>query len=268
MNKSKIEWCDYTWNPVTGCLHACEYCYARRIANRFSTHGNKLTGSIHVVDNPMCGYKAHEPINSSDVRHDPYPYCFEPTFHRYRLDEPAKLNKPSRIFVVSMGDLFGDWVPDEWIMEVMKTVKACPQHTFMFLTKNPNKYRQLLDTYGRFFFPVNAHFGATADTRHRFETATIAFQKLKYEDRMEGFREMKTFISAEPLLENILGNNPDWITWIDWMIIGAQTGPGAKPTNSEWVQSIIDQCRTARIPIFLKDNLNWPERIQEFPEFI
>lgn len=104
MNKTKIDWSDSTWNPVTGCLHGCEYCYARGIANRFgknlpdfSYFANTNKG-LHILDNK--------------IDNTPYPFCFEPTFHAYRLDEYA--NKKGRnIFVCSMADLFGEWVPNE-----------------------------------------------------------------------------------------------------------------------------------------------------------
>ena len=106
MNRSNIEWCQWTWNPVTGCKHGCPYCYARGIARRFP--------------------KA-------------FPNGFEPTFHESRLDEPEKLKKPAHIFAVSMGDLFGEWVPKEWIERVVGVIHGCPQHTFTVLTKNPRR---------------------------------------------------------------------------------------------------------------------------------
>jgi hypothetical protein len=127
LNKSKIEWCDLTWNPVTGCNHGCEYCYAKKIANRFGSHdvtnlGNEMTIQLNT-----------KPSN-------PYPYKFIPTFHKYRLEEPAQKTKGRKIFVCSMADLFGNWVPDEWTSEVLKSCEAAPQHKYLFLTKNPKRY--------------------------------------------------------------------------------------------------------------------------------
>lgn len=103
MNKTKIEWADYTWNPVTGCKHGCSYCYAKRIAMRFTGH-------------------------------------FKPTFHPDRLMQPYKQKKPSKIFVCSMADLFGGWVQKEWIDMILTVAQANQQHTFQFLTKNPRRY--------------------------------------------------------------------------------------------------------------------------------
>jgi protein gp37 len=182
----------------------------------------------------------------------PYPAGFAPTFHRYRLDEPQKLKKPAKIFVCSMADLFGTWVPDEWIWEVFKVVRNCPQHTFMFLTKNPKRYRDLVkDYYNPVELPKNAFYGTTLT---KFEDKHKAMW-LPHPDKR------KTFVSIEPLL----GHFGD-IMRTHWVIIGAQTGPGAKQPKSEWVQNIIDQCRAAGVPVFLKNNLNWPEKIQEWPE--
>jgi protein gp37 len=110
MNRTKIEWTDYTWNPITGCLHGCEYCYARKIAARFK----KV-----------------------------FPNGFEPTFHQERLRDPFDVKKPSKIFTVSMGDMFGEWVHGKWITQVFDVMGACNWHTFLVLTKNPKGIRKL-----------------------------------------------------------------------------------------------------------------------------
>ena len=128
MNKTKIEYADYTWNPVTGCLHECEYCYARKQAKRFSSIVGIPNGKIHDL-----------PINFTYKCK--YPYGFDPTFHRYRLDEPSQVKTPSTIFVCSMADLFGEWVPDEWIQKIFEACADAPQHRYLFLTKNPKRYR-------------------------------------------------------------------------------------------------------------------------------
>ena len=129
--KTKIDWVDATWNPVTGCLHGCEYCYARRIAERFGTHKKYERPYDPVLD---------VPIRRVRTKPEPYPYGFQPTFHKYRLDEPARWTKPRNIFVCSMADLFGDWVPDEWIDDVIKATQRALQHRYLFLTKNPERY--------------------------------------------------------------------------------------------------------------------------------
>jgi protein gp37 len=254
LNKSKIEWCDYTWNPVTGCLHKCDYCYAERIANRFGI--NAITQELEKIWEEEFGEKCSEiapGIHDLEKpyycggRMQPFPYSFHPTFHRYRLNEPQKLKKPSRIFVVSMGDLFGEWVPDEWIEEVFKTVKESPQHTFLFLTKNPERYMNLY--CNGIEFPENIMLGTTITSEA--ETNRQSWIPCG----------IKSFISIEPLMEPIKSN-----LYADWVIVGAMTGPRAIKPKPEWVQSIVDYCRKWSTPIFLKGNLNWSEKIKEFPK--
>ena len=142
-DKTKIDWADASWNPVTGCLHDCEYCYARKIANRFGGRIAADDDSFHSI-HPMTGgcslsvveEQQYRMTNDGDVAVAPYPFGFTPTFHRYRLDIPARWTKPRNIFVCSMADLFGVWVPEEWILEVMEACVKAPQHRYMFLTKN------------------------------------------------------------------------------------------------------------------------------------
>ena len=121
MNKTKIEWCDSTWNPVTGCRHGCPYCYAQRIAKRYggwTTSGKKTTDNFF-KDPPELQGPLLLKRNDGKVVNAPYPFGFTPTFHRYRLDEPSKKTKGQTIFVCSMADLFGRWVPTRWIVEVL-----------------------------------------------------------------------------------------------------------------------------------------------------
>ena len=138
--KTKIGWCDSTWNPVTGCLHGCTYCYARRIAGRFcgNVAENLLTSQI--TEENGCFALKH-PFWKSDQHYvNPYPAGFLPTFHRYRLDEPKRWKKPRTIFVCSMADLFGEWVPMDWKIEVLLACREAPQHRYLFLTKDPRGY--------------------------------------------------------------------------------------------------------------------------------
>ena len=128
-SKTKIDWADATWNPVTGCLHGCEYCYARRIARRFGDISCD-DGQLHVQAKNVNSYE-------DAVHSGPYPFGFSPTFHRNILSDPKHWKKPRTIFVCSMADLFGEWVPDEWIRAVFEACEAAPQHRYIFLTKNP-----------------------------------------------------------------------------------------------------------------------------------
>ena len=250
MNKTKIDWCDSTWSPVTGCLHGCEYCYARSIANRFGTkdqchnfYGGHPIGKIHELEEPA--------VVTETGKKSPYPFDFEPTFHKYRLNEYQ--NKKGRnIFVCSMADLFGEWVPDEWIEEVFKACEKAPQHNYLFLTKNPERYEKILDRY----MPPNMWFGwsQTGPAGNKCDFTT--------------HHSVKTFISIEPLLEPFKKFH---IRGVDWVIIGAETGRRKNKIVPErtWIEDIVNECKKVEIPVFMKSSLSdiWEEPlIQEFPE--
>lgn len=306
MNKTKIEWTKgpngepgYTWNPVTGCLHGCEYCYARRIANRFKgwtdSEGDTHYDTILTTDNLIR--ELQEPLYIAPKERlgkwpkAPYPYGFIPTFHRYRLDEPQQVKNPSKIFVCSMADLFGDWVPDEWIERVFNVAMET-NHQYLFLTKNPKRYNAAIE----YFANEERGYALSEGYWDNFwfgTTITSQEDICRIPDLLK-FPEGHKFISIEPLLEPVdltridLGGNTwinaltgDWKCYhpyggvktieksrqrIDWVIIGQQTGPGAIPPKPEWVQSIIDQCRAARVPVFVKSPLYEKFPIQEWPE--
>lgn len=177
-SKTKIEWCDASWNPVTGCLHGCKYCYARRMAQRFS--GVKIGN----YNGQIC--ELEEPYRAANGNINPYPYEFMPTFHRYRLDNLRHWVKPKNIFVCSMADLFGEWVPDEWIREVFKACKDNPQHRYLFLTKNAKRLGELASK-GELPKDDNFWWGSSLDNRNA----------LRYPGRFLDH----TFLSIEPLTE-------------------------------------------------------------------
>jgi len=260
MNNTKIEYADMTWNPVTGCNNSCEYCYARKIANRFGgifsvpVNDNldfEENGTLIVLDYPRS-YKTKK----GKIINAPYPYNFNQTFHRYRLGEPAQIKQPQTVFVGSMTDLFADIIPDEWIEEVFKACEAAPQHRYLFLTKNPIRYIKLAKT-GLFTKNNNFWLGSTATD---FEA-----------DIFYSYGTENTFISAEPLMGDISGRIDDGLfSRTDWVIIGAETGKRKNKVipKREWIEKIIEECRTWDIPVFMKNSLAniWSEPlIQETP---
>ena len=139
IHKTKIEWCSHTWNPVTGCRHDCPYCYARRIATRFGPKIDEFpdeSGITAFVNEGVDCYVVEKPTELKDWqgnyrRSTPYPKNFAPTLHKYTLTYPEKRLTPATIFVGSMADLFGRWVPDEWIREVFEACEAAPQHRYL-----------------------------------------------------------------------------------------------------------------------------------------
>jgi protein gp37 len=260
MNKTKIEWCTMTWNPVTGCLHACPYCYAKREVNRFAGRFKKTEERIHSLNTPE--YKEIEHYDNGcasimasitppeiKLRRIAWPFGFEPTFHRYRLDEPQHTKKPQNVFVCSMADLFGEWVPEKWIQEVFKACEKAPQHRYLFLTKNPKRYEQFIDMP----MPDNMWFGFSQTKR-----VPIGY---------DTHPSWHTFVSMEPLLERLDKATPQGI---DWVIIGAETGSrkGKVIPERAWVEEIVNDCRRIGTPVFMKNSLAeiWGEPlIQEYP---
>ena len=259
--KTKIDWCESTWNPVTGCLHGCEYCYARRIAERFGANQMPIFADYPVLHEPVrCtdtyAYMRDAGISAGKIQS--YPFGFLPTFYRYKLDEPQHWKKPRNVFVCSMADLFGHWVPDEWIAEVLKACDAAPQHRYLFLTKAPSRYEKissLMPSWEEMYLeksrPVMM-FGASA--------TDDAMMAVAYKSNAE-------WVSVEPILEPIepewfissSGSNGDYSTfrrW-EWVVIGAETGKSKHRTvpNKEWVEEIAQVCKKYGTPVFMKDSL-------------
>lgn len=250
MNKTIIEWCDYTWNPVSGCFHPCRktYCYNtvkwnsrlnRFGAAYFDKNGIKVndknwksrqTGKCHIAQ-----------------KGEVYPFGYDPTFYPHRLNQPAKEKKPQKIFTVDIGDLFGKWVPADWITAVIDVAAQCSQHTFMFLTKNPERYLE-------FKFPQNCWCGATVTSDADVNTAKI-LSKVKARVR---------FLSIEPLMGEI--SFP--LNKFEWVILGAMTGTNPVVPDQKWMTDIVDQCKTANVPLFIKDNMSeyYGKKVRQFPK--
>jgi protein gp37 len=272
--KTKIDWCDSTWNPVTGCLHGCEYCYARRIAERFRAREiydpecqcqRKLIerGMLKGTGKPLeLTYPWEQKNKDGSITNAAYPFGFDPTFHRYKLDEPQRWKKPRTIFVCSMADLFGDWVPDEWIQEIFEACDKASQHRYMFLTKNPSRYAELLNLLPKHRRPPNVAemwFGQSFTGAERNYTP-LALPPWQYR-----------FASIEPLLRNLSRAEAMKIAATnEWIIVGAETGvrKGKIIPKREWVEEIVKVCKEYGTPVFMKDSLRDLMRDgfrQEFP---
>lgn len=258
-DKTKIDWCDASWNPVTGCLHGCEYCYARRIAKRFG--GKIVTGHDHlyILDKPMRCTDTYEYMRIAKIsegRIIPYPYGFDPTFHKYRLDIPQKWKTPRNIFVCSMADLFGKWVSYSWLEQIFESCYKAPQHRYLFLTKNPDRYKELEKLLPD---DDNFWFGYSATNN----------------DEIWCFTDVNDppvnhlFVSIEPILSRI---NPSFIQHVpaDWVIIGAETGnrKGKVVPEKYWIAEIAEECDLIGVPVFMKESLRelmGNDFRQEFP---
>jgi protein gp37 len=226
---ANIEWGMKSWNVVTGCKHPCEfYCYAREHVKRFP---------------------------------NVYPKGWEPTFWCHMLHAPANTPVPAEaatdtrfknVFVCSIADLFGRWIPRAWIEAILKVVRENPQWNFLFLTKFPNRYLE-------FDWPPNAWLGTTVDLQARVANAEAAFAKL----REKGYRGI-AWLSVEPMLEAIKFTRLDLFQMI--VIGGASrtsTSPEFRPPH-HWIHALIEQAKAAGCAIYEKTNL-YGNRILELP---
>jgi protein gp37 len=212
---SVIEWTDATWNPVRGCTKiapGCDHCYAETFAERFR------------------GVPGH-----------PYEQGFDLRLVPEKLTEPLRWKSPKMIFVNSMSDLFHKDVPDDYVEAVCRVMERANWHTYQVLTKRSSRMRNMLETRLQF----------AAGRPHIWWGVSV-------EDRAHGLPRVEhlrqspaavRFLSIEPLLEDLGEIN---LEGIHWVIVGGESGPGARPMQKKWVESIRDQCRRSQVPFFFK----------------
>jgi protein gp37 len=212
---SKIEWTDATWNPVRGCTKVspgCLHCYAETFAERFR-----------------------------NVPNHPFEFGFDLRLVPEKLAEPLRWTKPQMIFVNSMSDLFHENVPDEYIIKVARVMTAANWHTYQVLTKRADRMQSLLKT----------RLGFAAKHSHIWWGVSVENRKhgLPRIDLLRNSPAQIRFLSVEPLLEHL---GPIDLQGINWVIVGGESGPGARPMNAEWVRDIRRQCHIANVPFFFK----------------
>jgi protein gp37 len=214
-SSSKIEWTDATWNPVRGCTKispGCKHCYAETFAERFR------------------GVPGH-----------PYAQGFDLRLVPEKLAEPLRWSAPRMVFVNSMSDLFQEGVPDEFVVEVANVMVRASWHTFQVLTKRSERLRDLLNSQLAFAaMQPNIWWGVSVEDRQygipRINNLRLATAAVR-------------FLSVEPLLEGLGKLN---LEGMNWVIVGGESGPGARLIRREWVVEVRDQCRLARVPFFFK----------------
>jgi len=214
-DRSTIEWTDATWNPVRGCVKVspgCQHCYAAVFAERFR------------------GVPGH-----------PYEQGFDLRLVPEKLLEPLRWAGSRRVFVNSMSDLFQDGVPRSFVEQVFEVMLRADWHVYQVLTKRAAKLREVLDDYQTVMEPVeHIWFGVSVEDR-RFGLPRI--------QQLRKARAAVRFLSIEPLLEDLGEIDLDGI---DWVIVGGESGHGARPLEESWVRSIREQCEAASVPFFFK----------------
>ncbi len=213
--QSKIEWTEATWNPVRGCTKisdGCKHCYAETFAERFR------------------GVKGH-----------PYRQGFDLRLVPEKLAEPLRWRNPKMIFVNSMSDLFHENVPEDYIVAVAKVMVEAKWHTYQVLTKRSDRLRELLNSSLRF----------AANQKHIWWGVSVENRKygLPRIQNLQASDARMRFLSVEPLLEDLGNFN---LRGIDWVIVGGESGHGARPMKKEWVVSVRDQCKRQGVPFFFK----------------
>ena len=217
---SKIEWTESTWNPVRGCTRVsegCRFCYAERIAARFSGKGMAYEG---LAKNTKAGPRWTQEVYTIPEL----------------LDEPLKWKKSRRIFVNSMSDLFHEKVELSYIQKVFAVMEEASWHKFQVLTKRAER---LLEFNSKLPWPTNVWMGVSVEDKH-------------VTDRIDALRQTDAhikFLSLEPLLGALPNLELDGI---DWVIVGGESGPGAREMKKKWVIDIREQCADAKVHFFFK----------------
>jgi len=214
-DRSHIEWTDATWNPLRGCTKVspgCKHCYAETFAERFR------------------GVPGH-----------PYEQGFDLRLVPEKLSEPLRWKSSRMVFVNSMSDLFQDEVPDEYVVAVARIMQSAYWHTFQVLTKRADRLREMLAGKLRFAAILeNVWWGVSVEDK-RYGVPRIA--------DLRQAPALTRFLSIEPLLEDLGGIDLDGIHWV---IVGGESGAGARRLDQAWVESIRDQCEDQDVPFFFK----------------
>ena len=249
MKNSKIEWTEATWNPLRGCARVsegCRYCYAERVAERWSGPKQPYEGLV------IPSKKGGHPRWSGEIR-----------LVEHMLNEPRKWKQGKLIFVNSMSDLFHEKVPFDYIEQVFNVMYETPQHRYQILTKRAERLAELAP---KIFWPSNVWMG-------------VSIEDSRVIDRADALRTVPSairFLSLEPLIGPIPNLN---LEGLDWAIIGGESGNQARIMEPEWAVDLLNQCRSANVPCFVKQmGTQWAKRqgskswkgdnIEQFPEVL
>jgi protein gp37 len=224
-DRSRIEWTDSTWNPVTGCTKVsvgCDHCYAEALAHgRLRDH-----------------YLARRPVSTNGTTNDPFAVRLWPE----RLSQPAAWRESRMVFVNSMSDLFHKDIPADYVREVFEVMSAVDRHVYQVLTKRPSRAAQFVtrnvDLFDRGEVPAHIWIGTSIENEDAMYRV----------DHLRQVPAAVRFLSCEPLL----GPLDLDLDGIDWVIVGGESGRKHRPLNLDWARGIRDQCLLAGVPFFFK----------------
>ena len=231
MKESRIEWTEATWNPLRGCSRVsvgCRFCYAERVAERWSKKGQPYEGLV---------------VPSKKVGGHPR-WTGEIMLVEHMLDEPRKWKQGKLIFVNSMSDLFHEKVPVSYIERIFEVMRETPQHTYQVLTKRD---RRLLKLSALIDWPDNVWMGVSVEDDRVLDRIA----------RLQQTGAKLKFLSLEPLIgpidlrENI-NTGLDPLAGMDWVIVGGESGQQARMMDASWAVDIVNQCKAAEVPVFVK----------------
>lgn len=277
-DKSKIKWTDSTWNPITGCSvvsAACKNCYAMKLAGTRLQHHPSRVG--------LTQDTANGPVWTGEVR-----------FNEGWLDQPLRWKKPRKIFVCAHSDLFHESVPNEWIDQIFAVMALAPQHTFQVLTKRPGRMLAYLSQdrrrewadcavrlwgendpdalhdaiYGGEAVLPNVWLGVTVENQDAANEriplllqtpAAVRWVSMEPLLGSVSFRWMAGIFPGPHAAQNPSGktNHLEALRRIDWVVVGGESGPNARPMHPDWVRSLRDQCVEAGVPFFFKQWGEW-----------
>ncbi len=242
-DQTHIEWCDATWNPITGCTMVsagCTNCYAMGLAGTRLAHHPSRAG--------LTRESGGRPVWTGEVR-----------LNEGWLDQPLRWRRPRRIFVCAHGDLFHEAVPDEWIDRVFAVMALAPQHVFQVLTKRPERMRaylrRLSDEPSEWRIKRLDYALISVWPLPNVWLGTSAEDAATYRDRwghVAATPAAVRFLSAEPLLGDMGDLDLGRVGAPEWVIVGGESGPGARPMADEWAYMLRDQCRAAGVAFFMK----------------
>ena len=275
MDGSKIEWTDATWNPIRGCSRVsegCRHCYAERVAARFNWP---------VPDDGMENLEKGLPPSKAGPYHglaamtkDGPRWTGEVRFVEDKLDAPLRWKKPRRIFVNSMSDLFHEKVPDKWIDLIFAVMALAPKHTFQVLTKRPERMLSYFSVGNCIYGCIN---DATRPQKHRTVSCWWPLPNVwlgvSVEDQATADKRIPLllqtptavrWVSYEPALGPIdlhqvppggalpIGSQGVARDGLDWIVVGGESGPGARPFDLAWARAVVAQGKAAGVPVFVK----------------